>query len=71
MALIEAGRGAFLHVLDVKSLEAAGVFLEQLHRVDAGLDDPEDVHLAEHEVGIVWLIMTSKAELPSASGLNS
>src|SRR5205814_9412950 len=38
--------------LDVHQLEALAVFLEQLHRVLAWMDNPEDVHFVADKVGL-------------------
>jgi len=48
----ESGRSSLLHVLDVHQLKALPVFLEQLHRVLARMDNPEDVHFVADKVGL-------------------
>jgi len=48
----EPGRGALANVLYVKAHPAAGVFVEQSDRITTAVDDPEDVHLVAHVVGI-------------------
>src|SRR5439155_18211347 len=47
----KSGRSSLLHVFDVHQLEAFAVFLEQLYRVLARMNNPEDVHFVADKVG--------------------
>ena len=48
----ESSRSSLFHVFDVHQLEALAVFLEQLHRILAGMDNPEDIHFVADKVGL-------------------
>src|ERR1039457_2953199 len=48
----QASRGAGLHSLEMHQLPAFPMGVQEFHRVLARMDDPEDVHLEAHVLGI-------------------